>query len=84
MAVLSADVDSGKKTLIEVTPLILLVRYPGATILNARPITPSDAPYHTQLVLWVRYSGTKILNDRPIQQIPSIYNTLYLVHKRKK
>ena len=45
MAVLPADVESRKKTLIEVTQLILLVRYPGATILNDRPITPPDAPY---------------------------------------
>jgi len=45
MAVLSADVKSRKKTLIEVTQLILLVRCPGATILNDRPITPPDAPY---------------------------------------
>jgi hypothetical protein len=66
MAVLPADVESRKKTLIEVTQLILLVRCPGATILNDRPITPPDAPYHTQLVLFVRYSGTKTLNDRPI------------------
>ncbi len=84
MAVIPADVESGKKTLIEVTPLILLVRCPGATILNARPITPYDPPYHTQLVLLVRFPGTKILNARPIQQIPCIYNTLYLVHKLKK
>ena len=45
MAVLPADVESRKKTLIEVTQLILLVRYPGATILNDRPITPPDAAY---------------------------------------
>ena len=45
MAVLPADVESRKKTLIEVTQLILLVRYSGATILNDRPITPPDAPY---------------------------------------
>ena len=45
MAVLPADVEGRKKTLIEVTQLILLVRYPGATILNDRPITPPDAPY---------------------------------------
>jgi hypothetical protein len=45
MAVLPADVESRKKTLIEVTQLILLVRCPGATILNDRPITPADAPY---------------------------------------
>ena len=45
MAVLPTDVESRKKTLIEVTQLILLVRCPGATILNDRPITPADAPY---------------------------------------
>ena len=45
MAVLPPDVESRKKTLIEVTQLILLVRCPGATILNDRPITPPDAPY---------------------------------------
>lgn len=44
MAVLSADVESRKKTLREVTQLILLVRCPGATILNDRPLNPSDAP----------------------------------------
>ncbi len=45
MAVLPTDVESRKKTLIEVTQLILLVTCPGATILNDRPITPLDAPY---------------------------------------
>jgi hypothetical protein len=44
MAVLPADVESRKKTLIEVTQLILLVKCPGATILNDRPITPPEAP----------------------------------------
>ena len=44
MAVLPADVESRKKTLIEVTQLILLVRCPGATILNDRPLNPPDAP----------------------------------------
>jgi hypothetical protein len=46
MAVLPADVESRKKTLIEVTQLILLVSGSGATILNARPITPPEAPYN--------------------------------------
>jgi hypothetical protein len=66
MAVLPADVESRKKTLIEVTQLILLVRCPGATILNDRPLNPPDAPYNVQLLLLVRCPGTKILNDRPI------------------
>jgi len=50
MAVLPADVESRKKTLIEATQLILLVRCRGATILNDRPVGSSGAPYHTQLV----------------------------------
>jgi hypothetical protein len=66
MAVLSADVESRKKTLIEVTQLILLVRCPGATILNDRPLNPRDAPYNVQLLLLVMCPGTKILNDRPL------------------
>ncbi len=45
MAVLPADVESRKKTLIEVTQLILLVRCPGATILNDRPLNLPDASY---------------------------------------
>ena len=45
MAILPADVESRKKTLIEVTQLILLVKCPGATILNDRPLNPPDAPY---------------------------------------
>jgi hypothetical protein len=44
MVVLPADVESRKKTLIGVTQLILLVRCPRATILNDRPLNPSDAP----------------------------------------
>ena len=76
MAVLPADVESRKKTLIEVTQLILLVRYPGATILNDRPLTPSGTPYHTQLVLLVRYPEATILNDRPINPPEAPYKPI--------
>ena len=76
MAVLPADVESRKKTLIEVTQLILLVRCPGATILNDRPLTPPEAPYNVQLLLLVRCPGTKSLNDRPLNPPDAPYKPI--------
>ena len=76
MAVLPADVESRKKTLIEVTQLILLVKCPGSTILNDRPLNPPDARYNVQLLLLVMSPGTKILNDRPLNPPEAPYKSI--------